>query len=159
MNIPLRRQQKSFALITLVSLAAACSPPAAVTQGASTDQPARQFGAEEKRAARALSIGNDPALVGDATPYDRALRCSIAFEALAKKFVEAGSGSGPQLRAIGQARALFDRRAGTLARQANRTTAEMAGDRAKQAEAFPEGPERARAAIGCIRQLQQETAA
>lgn len=114
------------------------------------------FTAEDKRAAQALSIGSGISLAGGVSPYDKALRCSLAFGELSARFENLGATADQQSRAMAQAKAMFDQRLERAAAQAGRTARQITADRAKLDAELPEGGERARMAIACIRELQAQ---
>lgn len=113
----------------------------------------REFSAEDKRAALALSLGNVSALSADATPYERSLSCSIALEAVYGQLAESGQLDSSMVSAIDQVRTIYDSRVRQLGSAANRSSAEIAADRLERAEEIPEPSERGQIAIGCLRAM------
>jgi hypothetical protein len=120
---------------------------------AAREKPA-SFTEEDKRAAMALSIGSGVDPGGNTSPYEQALRCSLAFRELSTRFADLGAAAEQQGRAMAQAEAMFDQRLERAAAQAGRSARQIADDRAKLDAELPEGTERARIAIACIRELQ-----
>ncbi|TCD06728.1 hypothetical protein EYB45_03305 [Erythrobacteraceae bacterium CFH 75059] len=134
---------------------AACGEPIALPDAATGTAAGRTPSAEERRAAQSLSIGNQQALAA-ATPYDRALLCSFALEALDGQLRERGLLNDAQRQAFAQMRAEFARQLRATAGE--RAEADVARDRQTVAEAHPEPGDQAQIAIGCLRRFQQETA-
>lgn len=134
--------------------------------GCSADQPAipsepewtrpTQFSADDRRAAQALSIGNQETLASAATPYNQALLCSLALGSLNEQLQERGILDAAQQRAFAQMQALFDRQ--VRQRGGGKTQAEIALDREQVATDTPDPSTRAQIAIGCLRRLQQGAA-
>lgn len=145
-----RRQALFCALGTL--LLTACSPE--TTPASQPSQtPVREFSAEDKRAARALSIGNQAALTGAATAYDRALLCNIALDSLTEQLQERGALTTEQQRAFAEVQQLYERRLAQAS--GGKSQEQLATDRTEAEEANPEPSTQAQIAIGCLRQLQQ----
>lgn len=133
-------------------LLTACAPETSPAPQPS-QTPAREFSAEDKRAAQALSIGNQAALTGAATAYDRALLCNIALDSLIEQLQERGALTTEQQRAFGEVQRLYERRLAQAA--GGKSQEELATDRTQAEEANPEPSTRAQIAIGCLRQLQR----
>ncbi len=153
---PMTRLARTFPqrlpVLTALLLAASCAPETATApQAASVDTV--EFDADDRRAAQALSIGNQAALTGAATAYDRALLCSIALDSLTEQLQERGALTAEQQRAFGEVRRLYERRLDQSA--GSKTAEERSRDREQAEEANPEPSTRAQIAIGCLRQLQQ----
>lgn len=113
----------------------------------------RSFSDEEKRAAQALSIGIGASQQPDLTPYERALRCRIAFDLLVDRLDQLGENSA-QRRALVDAVGLFDQRLSRAGAEANKAPPDIAEDIAKQRTQMAGGVDDARLAIGCIREIQ-----
>lgn len=128
------------------AIVAACSPP---DDTVTIEEPeARQtFGAEDIRIASKLSLGSDSDQT-DFAEVGRALACSIALDALSERLVQGGSLAPEVVQAFNQAQDIYTRRA----------NAELAGQDAGEAretaeELMPDEGDRARLAIGCLRDL------
>lgn len=133
-------------------LSASCSAPAAdgpVTDGMSG---AKQFSEDDRRAARALSIGNVRTVAMTDNPLDQAVLCSLAIGEIAERMQTSGMGlTQEQIEAVIMAKKIYDRRAIAAARTKPADAIQTA--RARIAEANPEPSARAQTAIACLRQL------
>ena len=138
-----RRALPAFILLSLAS----CSSPSAVSPQPST-QTTAEFSDQDKRVARALSIGGEKIDGGDETPQFQALVCRLALEEIQRQMETPGGLSAEQQQAFEQARKLFDRRAA-----AGLSDAELSQNRARAQENDPEVNESARIAMGCLRDI------
>jgi hypothetical protein len=133
-------------------LAAALLALSACSTSADSPQPEQatvqeHFSDEDKRIARALSLGGDD-ILGKATPQYEAALCSLALAAIEDSVKDRGLLSSEQRRALRQAEALYQRRAvaGLSAEELEQTRNDVEAD-------YPEPRVRARFAIGCLRDL------
>ena len=139
-----------FAILVVSSLTACSSreessPP-------SSEQP-REFSAEDKRAARALSISNNPAVMNAESPYARALLCRNGIGALAEQFEKARGLSDEQRQAMEQARAYFDEQLRVLGQREGKSESDVSSDLEKVAQENVDTAENARIANACLRRL------
>lgn len=114
---------------------------------------AREFSAEDRQAALALSIGNVSALSAETSAYDRSLSCGIALETVYAQLAESGQLDTAMVKAIDQVRTIYNQRAQQLGSADNKSPAEIAADRQQRAEEIPEPSERGQIAIGCLRAM------
>jgi hypothetical protein len=107
----------------------------------------QQFTDQDKRIARALSLGGDD-ILRKAKPQYEATLCSLALDAIEDNVKDSGILSSEQRRALKQAEAIFQLRAvtGLSAEESEQT-------RRAVETAYPERSTRARFAIGCLRNL------
>ena len=133
-------------LSVLLSLGA-CSGKADVASEQSGAGNQRVFSADDKRIARLLSIGETGVKAGG-SPQDQALLCDIALQSIADRLRQSGALSAVQMGAFDKAQSLYRTRAA-----AGRTPAQLASARSAMETAHPEASERARLAIGCLRDL------
>ena len=110
-------------------------------------KPPSEFSAEHKRAALALSIGSDELTDPQDEEYKLVL-CSVALEAIQEKIKESGLLTPEQQQAFDQARKSYEQRA---VQGAN--PAEVAQTRSEIESLYPEVSDRARFAVGCLRDL------
>lgn len=114
------------------------------------------FSEEDKRAARALSISNNQAVIDATSPYARALLCSNAIETLAERFQGArGPMMDEQRQAMEQARAYFREQLSALAEREGKSDAELTNDMDETREQHADPAENAQIAIACLRRLQE----
>lgn len=120
----------------------------------STDAPEQRqsaapkiFSVEEKRIARALSIGGND-IDASAAPQYQATLCSLALAAINDRLRNSGALSAEQQQALRQAQAHFQRRSTT-----GLSLEERSQTRKEVETAYPEPADRARFAIGCLRDL------
>lgn len=105
------------------------------------------FTADDKRIATALSIGGEDN-VPDASPQYRATLCSLALESIADQMQRGGILTDEQQQAFASAQSLYSRRA------AANTSSEERAQLLKDVETnYPNRSDRARFAIGCLRDL------
>lgn len=107
----------------------------------------RIYSAEDKRIAQLLSIG-ETAAQDSSSPRDQALLCSIALQSIANRLRQSGALSEAQLQAFAKAQNLYLKRAAI-----GRSATELATAKSAMETAHPESSERARLAIGCLRNL------
>lgn len=105
------------------------------------------FSSEDKRVANLLSIGQSNS-DAEATPQYRATLCSLALAVINERVQASGALSEEQQRAFSEAQALFQRRA-----TAGLSLEESGRTRKQIEERYPEPTDRARFAIGCLRDL------
>lgn len=107
----------------------------------------RTFSDEDKRVARALSVGSE-IQTGNVTPQYEAQLCSLALGAIAERLRDSGSLSAQQLEGFERARNVFRQRAAT-----GLSPEEREKTRNDVEAAYPDQSDRARVAIGCLRKL------
>ena len=132
----------------------ACDVPSQPRRGGETEPSRATYSNEERRAAQALSLGNDPTLTTESSPYQRALICSDALAALNRRFRTSAQMTSSVQTSMLQVEVLFDRQLERLGREQNKSTEEVASDRAQQAARGTDDGAKARIALGCIRELQ-----
>lgn len=128
----------------------ACSNGERAEQVIANPKTAPVFGAEEKAAARALSVGSDSMAQTDAQPYAQALLCQVALEAVAEPLRQSGRLSAEQTAGVEQLIAFYERRVQSLS--TGKSEAELRLETEKyraQAEATV-----SRTAFACLRKLQ-----
>ena len=107
----------------------------------------QEFTAEDKRVARVLSIRDQTASRG-ATPQYTAALCSLALAVIGDRLAESDLLSSQQTEGLKQAQDLYRRRA-----TAGLSDQERKKMRSDIEAAHPEPSDRARFAIGCLRDL------
>lgn len=135
------------ALVFLVSIAA-CSSPDETSETRMTRKDSETFSAEDRRVAKALSLGGYE-LRASGNTYDKAVLCNVSLQALADRMRESGLLSAEQQRAFSQAQGVYTLRAGSTGKSAS----QIAQDRREVEAAYPDMNARARIAIGCLREL------
>ena len=138
--------------VLIPCLLAACSsgePPSEATATGST----REFSAEDKRAAEALSIGNSQEVTAAGSPYSRALLCRHGIAVLAANFETAPGLSQEQREAMEQASAYFDQQLRQLGSEENKSAAEITSDLEQTAEDNTDLAANARTAVACLQRL------
>jgi hypothetical protein len=128
----------------------ACSAPAATPGREQQAQRQREFGEDDKRIARALSIGGGEVRAGK-SPRFYATLCGLALASIAERMQDSGILTAEQSRAFAQAEALYARRAADGATRAERDAIQLEID-----TLYPEPGDKARFAIGCLRELAEE---
>lgn len=135
-----------------LALLAGCSGAQESDQGAGVSQEqVRQFSNEERLAARALSIGSRSAAPQSGNPYEQAVTCSSAIEALADRLRQSDALTSEQLQIVEQAKAVYDRRIRSLTDQASAAGTAVGEDPLQAVDNPPRGE--ALQAIGCIQNL------
>ena len=114
----------------------------------------KQFSAEDKRAALALSIGQQSALVTAQSPYQRALLCVVSMDALSKRILGATGLTEPQREALALAGRHFEAQLRTVAKDAGKSDGNVKTDLEQTVRDHPDESENARVAIACQQQLQ-----
>jgi hypothetical protein len=141
------------ALLPVALLLSACgSGEAAPTPGKIPEQ-AREFSAEDKKAALALSMGNVQALSAETSAYDRSLLCSIALESVQAQLSESGQLDTAMINAIDQVRTIYTTRVQQLGAAENKSGSEIAADHQQRVEELSQRSERGQIAIGCLRAM------
>lgn len=130
-----------------------CSDESALR--APPSEKAREFGEQDKAAARALSIGNNEAMASADSPYAQALLCRHGIEVIADRLRQSGGFSDEQVQGIAQAQTYFDRRLRVLADSEGKSASDIRSDLAKTATDNPDIGVNARIAIACLQKLQQ----
>lgn len=149
---------KSLGGVSLFGLSlacAACSDPADLSRhsGSTLARDRPEFGAQEKRVAEALSLGNERVTLPASDPYRQALLCSAAFTALRSRLASMGGGDPTIGPAVERAQAHFDSRLQRFAETEKKSAADIATDRSAQDAQLPDEATKIRVAIGCIRGL------
>lgn len=139
-----------FAILAASSLTGCSSSEESSAR--SSEQP-REFSAEDKRAARALSISNNPAVINAESAYARALLCRNGIGALADQFEKARGLSDEQRQAVERARAHFDEQLRALGHREGKSESDMRSDLETVAQENVDAAENARIANACLRRL------
>lgn len=105
------------------------------------------FGPDDKRAAQMLSIGRQDKH-GNASPQYQAALCSLALASIKDRLREGGLLTGEQQRAFSKAQILYNKRA---AKGISEEESEI--NLTDVEAAYPNDSDRARFAIGCLRDL------
>ncbi len=139
--------------LAALSFLSACSPN---PQAPSPAFDEKEFSEEDKRAARALSISNNQAVMEATNPYARALLCRNGIDGLAERFQQArGPMMEEQQQAMEQARAYFDEQLRLLAEREGKSEAELNDDLEETGQQHADPGENAQIAVACLRRLQQ----
>lgn len=140
------------AALCLVSVTACSGDDESATDVAKASAP--QFSEEDKRAARALSIGDSRAIESSDSPYAQALLCNHAVQSIATRLRSAGSLNAEQLRGFDQTRVFYERQVLGLGKQEGKSASQIQQDRQETATANPDAAANARLAIACLQMLQ-----
>lgn len=137
----------STTALAALCILAGCTPSADEDRARQDTSAQRTFSAEERRIARALSLGGDE--VRDrSSPQSYAMLCSIALEAIGARLESGNLLSAEQRQAFTAARRMYSERATAgISRQ------EQDALRREVEAAYPETGDRARLGIGCVRSL------
>ncbi|MFA9199711.1 MAG: hypothetical protein ACEQR8_00790 [Cypionkella sp.] len=142
--------------ILLAAALAGCAPASEQKGGGAFDAAnARTYGADERRIAARLSLGNGSELNSDDSPYTQAVMCRAAFDSVAERLQQTGALGADQVRAMETAKGLFESRLASLARAAGKSEQTVASDlreRAAQSDAAAS----ARVLVGCLRRLEED---
>jgi len=149
-----RRPARFFIALSLASISANCAPSTDTATDELASSASDRFSAEDRRIARALSIGNNSTLDNANDPYDQALMCGVAIDFIAQAFESSTGLESAQRQAIKLARNLFAQRLYDLGRSRGKSRIEIERDRARKATDIPEDGTKAQIAIGCIQRLQ-----
>lgn len=140
-------------ILASLSLAACGSQDGAKLPGEVSEN-APIFSAEDREAARALSIGTVSTMEDDATgPYGQALLCAVALDAVISRLGEGEGGEIPQIATLKQAHVIYVQRANRLGRELGKSSLDIKTDGVERARKVPEMRDRAVTAIGCLRGL------
>lgn len=147
-------------LMMPVIVLGACSESARLDRPESESAFPEEFNAASKRAARALSIsqiaGVDPGsavtAAGEQGPYTWAVLCSAAIDSISDRLRQSSSLDAAQLRLLGQAKGVFDRRIANLSQGAS--PQEILQTRERDAERTASTD--ALRALQCLQELQRE---
>jgi hypothetical protein len=139
------RTARFFPLISLSVLSACYAANSQADQTKVTEQ--RAFAPEDKRVARVLSIGGQESTVNDSPQYGATL-CKLALETIESRMNGGGILTDEQQRIFAQAQSLYRQRASA---GVSRETQEQTQNEVETA--YPNEGDRARFAIGCLRDL------
>lgn len=134
---------------------AGCSDRPNAPEIASIDTDAPEFSEADKRAARALSIGDEQGLAKMDNPNAQARACSQAIGLMADKLREANALTEEQFSALEKARAFYANKSPPSSTEKFQTGMSASGS--PEATARPEEnlAQSGRTAIACIRRLQE----
>ncbi|WP_126172655.1 hypothetical protein [Altericroceibacterium xinjiangense] len=112
--------------------------------------------AEQRRAANALSFGDQQALEDAGSPYLRALACREAIASVVGRLQESGLVSEPQLALLDRARGIYASRVEAAGPQPEARPAESEGESNAEAAVDPAAAmgSKAQLAIACLQRLQ-----
>lgn len=139
--------------LALIILASCGESPKADPVG--EEHPGRQFSAQDKAIARALSLGSRSKIQEESTPYDQAVACRVAIESIGERLRQLDTVTSDQIRAVDQAEALYDRRIQVLASAADKSNGDISADIQARAEVDTDQGAQALRAIDCLRNLEQ----
>lgn len=125
----------------------ACSAVSDVQQKQERSVKRYDFSEEDKRIARALSIGSEVHKSNAPPQYEAAL-CNLALATIAEQLRNSDLLSAQQLKAFEQAQSVYRRRAA-----AGLSPEEREKTRNDVEAAYPDHSDRARFAMGCLREL------
>lgn len=115
-----------------------------------------EFGEEEKKAARVLSISNTDQMASAGTPYSKALLCRHGIAEVAKLVRSSPAVNREQQEGLRQAETLYDQRLRDLAAADGKSLEDIQQDLEQTAMDNQEQTTNARVAVGCLEQLQEE---
>ncbi|OBX19949.1 hypothetical protein A9995_05255 [Erythrobacter sp. QSSC1-22B] len=148
-----RRNAVATNLILITLPLAACGSNEVSPPPDKMAEQAREFSAQDKQAALALSIGSVSALSAETSAYDRSLSCSIALESVSSQLSKSGQLDTAMVNAIEQVRTIYNQRVQQLGSAENKSASDIADDRQQRSEEIPEPRERGQIAIGCLRAM------
>ena len=119
--------------------------PAKIEEEGNREQ--QTFSVEDKRIARALSIGGDE-LIDSQEPVYKAMLCSMALEAIEVKMEGSGLLNAEQQELFAGTRRIYASRA-----EEGLSTAETGDIRRRIELQYPDASDRARFAVGCLREF------
>ena len=102
------------------------------------------------RAARLLSLSNNSALDAQSDPYDLAVTCIVAIDALSARVRSGAVLNDEQKQALVSAKRIYERKAIDAG---EKSRAELARDVAAAQAASDDARQRLLAAVSCIRQI------
>jgi hypothetical protein len=138
--------------LVLTSLCGGCSTGEPVKNR--LEKKTREFSAEEKRQARALSISQVKSVTDAASPYARALLCKNGMDVMAQRLQNVGIMNAQQGQLLQQAQAYFDRQLNALGEQQGLSAADVRNDLGRVARDHSDTSENARIAVACLKRLQ-----
>ena len=150
---PARRNKAKTSLFLMPLLLVACGSSEGSSPPGQMPEEAREFSAQDKQAALALSLGNVSALSEQTSAYDRSLSCSIALESVYAQLSENGQLDTAVINAIEQVSTIYDQRVQQLGSADNKAPADIATDRLQRAEEIADPSVRGQIAIGCLRAM------
>lgn len=112
------------------------------------------FGADDRKAARMLSIGNTPELETTSDPYKLAVLCKVAIESLVAPIRESETLDSRQIAAFDRIVGFYTNRTAQLGAALGKSRSDIASDVETRRAADTDRSERGRAAVGCISRLQ-----
>jgi hypothetical protein len=139
----------AFSLTLLLSCSEGPESPIAA------EAPSKSFTDADKEIARKLSIGRVASTLQTGTPYDQALRCGLAIDAIKDRFRDMDSVTPEQLKALDQAKAMYDARLKGLGTSSGKTQEDISADIQSQIENGPAAGELILQAIDCIEELER----
>ncbi|MBT2133558.1 hypothetical protein KK137_04340 [Croceibacterium sp. LX-88] len=142
-----------FSVALALTTLAACSP--AENSIAAPERKVREFSEEDKRLARALSVGQAQAVTEADSPYARALLCANGMDALAERLQDFQGLAEQQQLAIEQARTYFSEELNEAGAGEGKSASDIKSDLEKTALANVDAAENARTAMACLQRLQQ----
>lgn len=145
----LMRANELISSLIGVTALSACSPPQVPAAPRQQAQAKMQFSDEDRRIARALSLGGGE-IKKTRDPRFYATLCGLALASVAERMQNSTLLSAEQSRAFSQAQNIYARRAadGSTAAERQAVSKEVEAD-------YPDPADRARFAIGCLRDLVQ----
>jgi hypothetical protein len=114
----------------------------------------RVISSEERQAARALSLGNLGMMDATTAPYNRAMLCVIALEAVSQRIGQLGAPSddAPNYTAlINQSIARYTREVDAIGKREGKLPDQIARDRRQHEMQIPSLSARGQIAINCLR--------
>ena len=113
---------------------------------------ARVFGTEDRRAAQALSVGSSSVLNPDQSPYERAISCQTAVDAIAPRLTS--TLPPEQLRAVKYAQRQLAERVRQQGAAAGKDAATVAKELSEVSGRSDDLVLQTRVALACLRELQ-----
>ena len=141
--------------LLLASLVGCGSTPSERGHG-TLDMSEGSFGAEDKRVARALSLGAGSNLDKEGSPYAQALACKIAYDDVSQRLSQPGMISTDQRRFIETVGDVLRKRLASFAASAGKSSAEVERDSAARVASGAGSEANMRVLISCLRKLQED---
>lgn len=141
-----------YALLT-TSLLGCAEPP---TRPVAEADEIIEFGEEDKRAARVLSIGNAGFIAPSDDELDQALLCSSAIEEIGERLAQSGILTEQQGIAMRSAKTVYDQRVNAEKVRREMSETALATKLDEQAAREMTSEEKAQTAVACLQALKPE---
>ncbi len=148
----IRRLKPAVLLSLLVAVLAGCNRTDVPLDRSATLSD-RVFGAEERRAASQLSLGNVQMISASMSPLERALACDVALGRMVAQMRDMGALNPSQIALIERAHGIYRSRVVALSRSEVLSKDVLSSQRTRIQTQLEEGSVSAQVGIGCLRSL------